>query len=168
MRETKDYRLFYEQITAPFRKRPGAVRALRAANKILTGVMYAAYPLILLYFLLHRAPHALLLSILVPGISFVILSLVRSKINTRRPYEMWDIRPLIHKDTKGHSMPSRHIFSSAVISMVYLRFFPAAGIFFLILSAVSAVIRVIGGVHYPSDVVAGYLTGVLAGLLMFL
>ena len=41
------------------------------------------------------------------------------------------------------------------------------GIFFLIWSCVLALVRVLGGVHYPSDVLAGLLIGILAGVLIF-
>lgn len=166
MNEMKDnYESFYRRISAPFRARPALAAALRILNRCLTLLMYAAYPVILLLLLHSRL---LLRAILVPGISFALLSFVRDRINRPRPYEKWNIDPLIHKNTTGHSMPSRHIFSSAVISMVYLRIFPGIGILFLVLSALSAVIRVIGGVHYISDVAAGYAAGVAAGLLMFI
>ena len=41
-----------------------------------------------------------------------------------------------------------------------------AGIILLVLSALECVIRVIGGVHYPEDVIIGYLTGVIMGLFI--
>ena len=103
-----------------------------------------------------------------PGAGFILLTLVRAKINRPRPYETWDIRPLIHKDTKGNSMPSRHVFSSAVIAMAWLPVYPPAGVLFLILTAAAALIRVLGGVHYPSDVTVGFLTGILAGIPLLL
>ena len=65
-------------------------------------------------------------------------------------------------------MPSRHIFSSAVISMGVLAVnVPLGGICWMI-TILNAVVRVVSGVHYPSDVTAGILIGFLAGLcIMF-
>lgn len=161
-----DYQLFYEQLTGRIRKSGAACFVLRTAGKAATGIMYGAYPILLLRHLHAGAYGELLRAVLIPGVSFVLLSLVRARINRPRPYETWDIRPLIHKDTKGHSMPSRHVFSSAVIAMAWLRAFPPAGGVLLGISAAAALIRVLGGVHYPSDVLAGYLAGVLAGALL--
>lgn len=158
------YKIFYSRISGPFRDHPALAAALRILNRCLTLLMYVAYPVVLLYLLRSSL---LLRAVLVPGISFALLSTVRRKINRPRPYEAFQIDPLIHKDTEGNSMPSRHIFSSVVIAMVYLRVFPGIGALFLGLSAVSALIRVVGGVHYFSDVAAGYLAGVLAGLMMY-
>ena len=41
------------------------------------------------------------------------------------------------------------------------------GILFLILGVLLAVIRVIGGVHFPRDVAAGASIGILVGILGF-
>ena len=166
--EQMDYKVFYEQLTGRIRKSGAACFILRTAGKAATLVMYGAYPLLLLRYLHLREYGELLRALLVPGISFALLSLVRAQINRPRPYETWNIRPLIHKDTKGCSMPSRHVFSSAVIAMAWLRAFPPAGGVLLLVGAATALIRVLGGVHYPSDVLAGYLAGVLAGMLMLL
>lgn len=65
-------------------------------------------------------------------------------------------------------MPSRHVFSEAVISMAWLYVFPPLGMVLLAVSLLGAAIRVIGGVHYPTDVAAGYAVGVLAGLFLWL
>ena len=103
---------------------------------------------------------------LIPGAGFIGVTLIRRLINRPRPYAAHDISPVIHKDKQGESMPSRHAFSAAVISMAYYAVYPLAGIILLVLSALECVIRVIGGVHYPEDVIIGYLTGVIMGLFI--
>ena len=159
-----DYSHFYQQLTGRIRESGAACFRLRAAGKAATGIMYAAYPLLLAGYALSGENRHLLYTILIPGIGFVLLTTIRARINRPRPYETWQIDPLIHKDTKGKSMPSRHVFSSAVISMAWFPVSAAAGIFFLFLSAGAALIRVLGGVHYPSDVIVGFLAGILCGI----
>ena len=159
---------FYQQLTGRIRESDAACFVLRAAGKAATGVMYAAYPLLLALLGARGETGQLIRTILVPGLSFVLLTLVRAKINRPRPYESWKIAPLIHKDTRGCSMPSRHVFSSAVIAMSWMPVSLPAGLFLLAVSAAAALIRVLGGVHYPSDVIAGYLAGIAAGIPLLL
>ena len=163
-----DYSLFYQQLTGRVRESGAACFLLRTAGKTATGIMYLAYPILLILLGIRGDYRILLWTIFVPGAAFAVLTAVRAKINRPRPYETWDIDPLIHKDTKGNSMPSRHVFSSAVISMAWLRILPPVGAALLVISAAAALIRVIGGVHYPSDVMIGFLAGTAAGALLFL
>ena len=163
-----DYSLFYQQLTGRVRENGAACFLLRTAGKTATGIMYLAYPILLILLGIRGDYRILLWTIFVPGAAFAVLTAVRAKINRPRPYETWDIDPLIHKDTKGNSMPSRHVFSSAVISMAWLRILPPVGAVLLLISAAAALIRVIGGVHYPSDVMIGFLAGTAAGALLFL
>ena len=58
-----------------------------------------------------------LIYVFIPASGFVILSFLRKKINAPRPYEEWDIKPLLDRDSPGQSMPSRHVFSATIISM---------------------------------------------------
>ncbi len=165
----KDYSSFYQQLTGRIRESDAVCFLLRTAGKAATGLMYIAYPLLLVLLAAGGRYRQLLFTILIPGAGFLILTAVRAKINRPRPYETWKIDPLIHKDTKGNSMPSRHVFSSAVIAMAWLPVSMPAGIFFLFLTAAAALIRVLGGVHYPSDVTVGFLAGVLTGIpLLFI
>ncbi|MDD7389516.1 MAG: phosphatase PAP2 family protein [Lachnospiraceae bacterium] len=161
-----DYEQFYSRISVPFRKHPAFIRALNLLNRCLTGTVYVVYPLFLMW-LIWKRDSRWIRAAAVPAVFFVLLSAVRKKIDRPRPYETWNLSPLIKKDTRGHSMPSRHIFSSAVISMAFLSVCVPMGIFFLIWTCLLAVIRVLGGVHYPSDVACGLLAGILSGLLMF-
>lgn len=169
MKPKRDYQKFYEKITAGIRKRGNGRQLLTAADRLLAAVMYAAYPVLLAVTAMRgtEARVTVLSYILVPGISFLLLSFVRSRINRKRPYEEWEIDPLIHREGMGNSMPSRHVFSAVLISMCILRQNVFPGVIFLILSACIAVVRVLGGVHYPRDVIAGYLIGAAAGSLLW-
>lgn len=156
----------YEAWTRPLRQHPYLTKAVLCINNVLTALVYIAYPLLLLVLLFQN--HARFLSVfLTPAISFVLVSFFRSRVNAPRPYEKLDIQPLIHKDTHGHSFPSRHVFSSAVISCAFLFVSPAFGAIFLIITALLAVIRVLGGVHFPRDVIAGFCIGLLSGWIGF-
>jgi membrane-associated phospholipid phosphatase len=153
----------YAGISAPWRT-PRRTALLNGLNKATAGIYYLSYPALAAVLLLQRDPRALR-CILVPGLSFVLLSLYRSVRNAKRPYEVLDIEPLIHKDTRGHSFPSRHVFSAFVIAMTFLWICPPGGALLLALGVVTALCRVIGGVHWPRDVMAGALLGAGTGLV---
>lgn len=161
----KNYAAFYQKITSMI-ETEGDRRRLLFLNSCLTSIFYIMYPaLVLEALLLHRDTFWKIL--LIPGISFLLVSLIRAKINEPRPYEKEDIIPLIKKDTKGKSMPSRHVFSAAIIAMAYLAVNPWLGAVLLVCAAASGCTRIVGGVHYPKDVLVGYLTGILCGILFF-
>ena len=170
--EPTRYSVFYERITGWIRRRQHGVFLLNLINRILTCMMYILYPLLLLRILISGIRSGqipgnglaeFLIYLLVPGISFVLLSMIRDQINWKRPYEEHRIQPLISKNTTGHSMPSRHVFSCTIIAMCILTKSVPAGILLLCLSLILAVIRVLGGVHYPRDTIAGLFSGFAAG-----
>ena len=157
----------YAKLSAPFRSRPWAVKGLQGANRALTMLCYICYPALLLWLLLHWDAR-LWNAILVPAVSFVVVSLFRKKLNRKRPYETLDIQPLIVKNTRGQSFPSRHVFSVFVIAMTWGWICPPAGAALMVVGVLVALIRIVGGVHYPSDVLAGAVIGILAGLVLYL
>jgi len=105
--------------------------------------------------------------ILVPMSSFILLTVLRQCLNAKRPYEKYDIEPIFQKNTKGNSMPSRHVFSITIISMCYLYVYPIVGLVFLCLSLIMAASRVFAGVHFFRDVLVGFLFGIASGLIGF-
>jgi len=159
----------YIKMTQPFRDNPEMAKGVHIANKLCTGMMYLAYPLLVVYLFLTKDA-GLLRSILVPGISFVLLSVFRALVNRPRPYEKFEIPPVIKKDTKGNSFPSRHVFSATIIAMTFLLMSPwsVLGVLFLCVSAALAIVRVISGVHFISDVVAGILVAVCAAIVGYI
>ncbi len=148
------------------RKHPGMLGLMLGLNRVITLTM-AAYPMLLLYLFFSEKYEMLYHTVLVPGVAFVVVSIFRRVYNAPRPYEQMQIRPLIQKDTKGKSFPSRHVFSIFMIGMSFMPVFPViAGVIF-VAGVFLALIRVIGGVHYMHDVIAGALLGILIGFLGF-
>lgn len=164
----KDYTIFYQRLTDPFRCRSRIVKGMAYFNRGMTVFMPLVYGLVLIAALLTEGWKGLLAFFFLPAIGFGLLSAIRKRLNQARPYEKWSIQPLLAKDTSGKSMPSRHVFSATVISMCLLYFFWLPGLICLLLSAGLAAVRVIGGVHYPKDVLVGYLCGICWGALLFL
>ncbi len=135
--------------------------------KLLPGVVYVAYPLLVGYLAVwHRAD--LLRGVLVPAIGFLLVTGLRAWINAPRPYEAMGIPSITPKDTKGKSFPSRHAACGSVIAVTALFTAPALGWVLLIVSLLVALSRVMAGVHYIKDVLAGWLLGAAVGLLGFL
>lgn len=103
--------------------------------------------------------------VLTPLTVFVFISVIRECIDAKRPYEKYNIKPLIPKNKKGHSMPSRHVISITIIAMSWLYVNIYAGIFLLLLSVIMAAVRVVAGVHFPKDVIAGFIISILWGII---
>lgn len=153
----------YERWSSPLRS-PRGEAGLNRLNFFLTRLCYVAYPLALLLLAWNRDPRGIP-ALVIPAVSFAAVSVFRSLYNAPRPYELLDIHPLIHKDKKGKSFPSRHVFSVFVIAMTFLWLLPPVGVVFLVIGVLLAACRVLGGVHFPRDVIAGALIALLAGLV---
>lgn len=156
----------YIRITEPLRNNPKRAAVIHICNRILTGLVFVSYPALLLW-LFRNQEQSLIKAILVPFDSFIILTIFRFFVNAKRPYEVFDIPPVIAKDTRGRSFPSRHVFSVFIIAMTFFAVCPVpvlgGGIF--VLGILLAVVRVLAGVHFPRDVIAGAISGIAAGYI---
>ena len=165
----KNYQEWYDHIAGKIENRPIFLRLLRTFNRFMTVVMPIVYlTLLATTYLQEGFGEQVLMYVFIPASGFVILSFLRKKINAPRPYEEWTIKPLLDRDSPGQSMPSRHVFSATIISMACLHASLSVGIILLVLSALLGLVRVLGGVHFPKDVVVGYICALVWGVLFFL
>ena len=165
----KNYQEWYDRIAGNIENKPFLLRLLRAFNRFMTVVMPMIYlTLLATTYLQQGLGKQVGIYLFIPASGFVILSFLRKKINSPRPYEEWDIKPLLDRDSPGQSMPSRHVFSATIISMACLHASLTIGMICLTLSAFLGLVRVLGGVHFPKDVVAGYICALVWGVIFFL
>ena len=165
----KNYQEWYDHIASKIENKPIFLRLLRTFNRFMTVVMPMIYlTLLATTYLQEGLGKQVLIYVFIPASGFVILSFLRKKINAPRPYEEWDIKPLLDRDSPGQSMPSRHVFSATIISMACLHASLSVGVISLVLSALLGLVRVLGGVHYPKDVVVGYICALVWGVIFFL
>lgn len=165
----KNYQEWYGNVAANIGNNPFLLKLLRTFNGLMTVVMPIVYlTLLATTYIQEGLGKQVLIYVFVPATGFVILSFLRKKINAPRPYEEWTIKPLLDRDSPGQSMPSRHVFSATIISMACLHASLSVGVILLVLSALLGLVRILGGVHFPKDVVVGYICGLVWGVLFFL
>ena len=165
----KNYQEWYNHIAGKIENKPIFLRLLRAFNRFMTVVMPIVYlTLLATTYFQEGLGRQILIYVFIPASGFVILSFLRKKINAPRPYEAWEIIPLLDRDSPGQSIPSRHVFSATITSMASFHASLSLGVILLVFSAFLGLVRVLGGVHYPKDVVVGYICGLVWGMIFFL
>ena len=165
----KNYQEWYGHVAGKIKNKPFLLSLLRAFNRFMTVVMPIVYlTLLATTYFQEGLGRQILIYVFIPASGFVILSFLRKKINAPRPYEAWEIIPLLDRDSPGQSIPSRHVFSATIISMASFHASLSLGVILLVFSAFLGLVRVLGGVHYPKDVVVGYICGLVWGMIFFL
>ncbi len=119
----------------------------------------------LLYFLVNDRGLLIRFS-LVPLSTLLFVTLIRNVIDRPRPFERYDIEMKM-KHSTGQSFPSRHTASAVVISFAFYWVWPAMGIVCFFISFVIALSRVMAGLHYPGDVLAGAGISIFFGYIGF-
>lgn len=102
----------------------------------------------------------------IPALTFAGVTIIRKKLNRKRPFELYDIPKLIsHGNGKG--FPSRHSACAVTISFaIFIVSFEMAVISFTA-AAVVCVTRILCGVHFVKDVFAGVVSGAVLWALWF-
>lgn len=163
----KEY-LFYERVRPFFVTHPYYLSLLKWTNRLVTLLMPLLYFYVLWAVYLKATKTWIVLAyLLVPAIGFIVLSVIRKRMNWPRPYELGTFPPLLNREGKGSSMPSRHVFSAAIISTVAWGVNPLLSFLGLSLALLLAGVRVLAGLHFVRDVVVGFLSAILWGFFWF-
>ena len=169
------YEEYYESISKRWREKPNGSLILSGIDNGLRVFVASLYFILLIWLVISQSP-LLVRAILVPLVTFVVVSVWRATINWKRPYEVHPIDPLIKKDTQGKSMPSRHMASATIIACTLLWVAATTNntlIWVLALGACLscagiAYVRIVGGVHFPRDIAVGAIISILFALVGFL
>ena len=127
------------------------------------AVLWILISLVLLLFRKTRTVG--ITSILALLVSLVINNIVLKNLVARvRPYEVIEGLVLIIQKPWDYSFPSGHTGSSFASAWVFFRKLPRwAGIFLLVMAGLIGLSRLYLGVHYPTDVLFGAVSGILCG-----
>jgi undecaprenyl-diphosphatase len=123
------------------------------------GFIWLAMALVLA--LTRRRP-AIFLTVLVAYLGADLLADVGKAIVPRhRPFETQ-----LGPKSSTHSFPSGHAATSFACATVLSYYAPRYRVLFFALASLIALSRIYNGMHYPSDVLAGALLGVVIALLL--
>ena len=154
----------YEKALYGVYRDEGLAETLRVASYAIVAVTVYAFFVHCLN-LLAESPLLLVEKLIITAVPFIAVSVMRYVINAPRPYELLEFYEKKPKSRTGCSFPSRHVFSVFVIATVMIPQNIALGIGLLVLGAVLGAMRVLLGLHFIRDVVAGALIGVISGVI---
>ena len=159
----------YQFLSEFFTASKSRFNIIKALHDILPAIMMMFYPLQLAFLLYSEGfkNEIFLKATLVPLAVLIFVTILRYVINAKRPYEVYNYSPAIHKNTKGKSFPSRHTASAFIIAMTFLYVDTKIGIIMLVLATLIGITRVLSGVHFIKDVVSGALISILTGIVCF-
>lgn len=161
------YVRFYRKCEAFFKEKQIRFDILKFLYKVLPVLEAAVYCGLIIYSFVKEDYLMFTKCIVVPAKAFVVVSIFRKLIDSPRPYTKYDITPLINKDKIGESFPSRHTLSAFLITMTGFYVYFPVGIMLTVMSLIIAITRVVSGVHFTKDVIAGAVIGILSGIIYF-
>lgn len=159
------YIRWYDNLSSHFRDEM-AVTAINLLDKALVYIIAAIYVFLIVFLFITHDP-ALVRFVVVPAITFVVVTVLRSWLDYPRPYDLYDIDPIIVKSTHGKSMPSRHVASAVAIACAIAYVHLDWGALAFTACAIVAFTRIVGGVHFPRDVVAAVVIAAAIGVIGF-
>lgn len=90
------YPAFYKYISRYLNNHRQLVNGLFIFNRLITKVMFFSYPIVVIYSLVKKMADWPMF-VIVPAISFLLVTGLRKVFNARRPYEVYPINPLEKK-----------------------------------------------------------------------
>lgn len=131
------------------------------ASEYLTYVLYV---LILVFIFYKVRPFILPLCVLVgTGVSaYIISKILKNLFQIPRPFVEGNFMPIIAES--GYSMPSSHATVFAALTTIAFSLDRKLGFVFLFSTLAIGISRLTLGVHYPLDVLFGFILGTLIGL----
>lgn len=107
-------------------------------------------------------------SALILAIPFLIVWLVRYLVKAPRPTALFDFYSDAQKKKSSYAFPSRHAFSAFAIGTLLCFFHWILALITLALGVLMSISRVLLGHHFPRDVIAGALIGIISSTIGYL
>lgn len=108
-----------------------------------------------------RERRSLLLIFLAIPVGFLIIKIIRLFVFEQRPYMSLHLSPLISY-YRGLSFPSTHTTIMSIIAFVFISNKSKWGLLFIFFLLWVAYARIYSGLHYPVDILGGFLVGLIS------
>jgi len=138
---------------------PGACALFRAAGRLGDGLAWYALMLCLLLVDPHAAAVPVLHMLLTGLAGTLAYKALKRSAHRPRPFEVHAHIRAGDAPLDRFSFPSGHTLHAAAFTTVALAYYPALAPLLVPFAALVAVSRVVLGLHYPSDVLAGAALG---------
>ena len=131
----------------------------RTVSRLGDGIFWYTLMIVLLVVYRYDALLAVVHMLLAGGTCTLIYKWLKKKISRPRPYQVYPDIACITAPLDRFSFPSGHTLHAVAFSMVAVAYFPFLAWIVVPFTALVAISRMVLGLHYPSDVVAGALIG---------
>lgn len=158
----------YIKMLNKIKSKDSMLKILKILYKLLPTVVIITYPVMLIIKAFISFDFELVVMTGVPAGTLLIVTALRKLINRKRPYIKYDTEPLIPKKSIGESFPSRHTASAFIIAMSGFSLSPMLAFCLLFIATLIAITRILAGVHYITDVLAGMLISAGIGTVFFI
>ena len=148
-----------------FNEHSSIAKTVLYVHNIITVYVYLLFVYVNIHLAFQKRFYDLLLTVLLCGAGFVGVTLLRKIFKRPRPYEIYGYTPILSRNGKGDSFPSRHTYSVTVIAFASFQISPYLFVVNAMIALVLGAMRVLGGVHRVSDVVCAYVIALLIGII---
>ena len=161
------YRDRYDKLRGWIQKEPYRYKLFMILYKTLPLLVMGTYAVMIIYGIFNLNREQCFRIIAVPAFAFLTVTIFRKLINEKRPYEVYDIRPLVYKSKQGESFPSRHMVSVVIIAMAGFYMSRLLGSLLMLVSVLVGILRPAAGVHYVRDILGGFFFSLIVCIIGF-
>jgi len=116
----------------------------------------------------HLRPYARFLTDIgiAPVATLLVTYIIKIATGELRPFEALPRIIPLFEIGGGHSFPSGHAAFFASVAVVFLVHYPRLGVLYTFFALMIGFARMASGVHYPFDIFAGYMVGILVTFIV--
>lgn len=100
------------------------------------------------------------------GVSTIVVQILKRTFSRNRPYWILENLNTYGIDLRDYSFPSGHSAASFSVCTIIALNFPAFSLLIMFVAILVAVSRIYLAVHYPTDVLAGIIIGIVSSLIV--
>ncbi|KKR83277.1 MAG: Phosphoesterase PA-phosphatase related protein, partial [Candidatus Nomurabacteria bacterium GW2011_GWA2_40_97] len=117
-----------------------------------------------LIFLFRSSRKELILLCISGGLAYAFAKILKILMHTERPFVLFPQVTSLFLET-GYAFPSGHTAVASAIAFLIYFYNKKAGYIFMLFALLIGIARIIAGVHFPVDILGGFILGALVSYL---